>query len=156
MEQGPREEWMCSHAERVIRFDTIRVCKLYELMQYTLLTIPLAWMGSSFVTMFLKKYAAEPDKYSVGQLIFSIFLSVLMIVIFAYYIPKLVVVIPFLAPYQGSGYEPSKKDEAMIGVSMATGLFFFGSLPFFGSIVTNISERIYPFGWLQKPTTTPP
>lgn len=142
-----REDWMCHNAERFVRFDTIRVCKLYELMQYTLITIPIAWLGNSLVMLFLQKYAQNPDKYSVGQLIFTIIVAVMMIVVLAYYIPKLVVIVAPLFPFQGSGYKPSMKGESMIGIGTAFGMFFYGSMVHFGSIVTNIGERIYPTAW---------
>lgn len=147
MSSVSREDWMCNNADRFARFDNIRIIKLYELMQYTLLAIPFSWFGSSVVMIFMKKYAKDPDKYTVGQLAFTIIVSMFMIVVFAYYIPKLVVIFPPMFPYHDTGYIPSKKGEAMVGVATAFGMFFYGSLTYFGTIVNNISSRIFPFAW---------
>ena len=146
-----RREWADSHAERFVRFDNIRILKLYELIQYTLLTIPFAWLGSSMVVIFLKDYALDPSAYTVGQLIFAVFWAVLMVVFMAYYIPKLVMIFPPFFLYQETGYTPSLKNEARTGIGIAFGMFFFGALAPFRTVVDYISRQIYPFAWKTPP-----
>jgi hypothetical protein len=142
-----RSEWTCKKAGRLVRFDEIRMCKLYEILQNTIITIPIAFMVSGFILVFLKPYAEDPGSYSVGQLIFSIFVSILMIVLGAYYIPKLVQLIPPLFPYQGTGYTPSMKGEAATGISYAMGIFFFSNMRHLGTIIGNVSDRLWPFAF---------
>lgn len=148
--QISREDWTCQHAERFARFDTIRVCKLYEIIQYTLITIPLAWMASGWILVFLKRYAEDPDSYTVGQLIFAVFIGILLIVIFAYYIPKLSTIIPPLFPYHGTGYVPSMKGETGTATGMAMGIFFFSNMRHLATIIGNVSDRLWPFAYKAK------
>lgn len=147
-----RDEWICNKAERFSRFDTVRVCKLYELVQYTIITIPLAWLSSGAILLFLKPYAQTPDKYTVGQLIFSVFVSIILIVLFAYYIPKLATIVPPLFPYQGTKYIPSMKGESSTATSFAMGIFFFSNMRHLGTVIGNISDRLWPFSFKLKPT----
>lgn len=145
-----RMEWMYNYAERFTRLDDIRVCKLLELFQYSLLAIPFAWMACGFILLFLKPYAENPDAFTVGQLIFAVFVGILMIVLFAYYIPKLILVIPPLYPYKGSGYIPSMKGESRTAVGYAMGIFFFSNMKHLGTILTNLSDRLWSFSFKLK------
>ena len=148
--ESTREELICLNAERLVRFDTIRVCKLFEIIQYALLTIPLAWMCGGWVLIFLKDYAEKPDDYTVGQLIFAIFITIIIMGLFAYYIPKIVKIIPPLFPYHGTGYVPSKKGESGIGASIALGVFFFSNMKHLGTVIGNVSDRLWPFSYKLK------
>lgn len=142
-----RSQWTCDQAERLVRFDEIRMAKLYEIIQNTLFTIPLAFLSSGFILVFLKPYAEDPNKYTVGQLIFTVFVGIIMVVLGAYYIPKIVKVIPPLFPYQGSGYKPSLKGESSVGISFALGVFYFSNLRHLSTIIGNIGDRLYPFAF---------
>ena len=142
-----RADWICNNAERFLRFDMIRQLKLWEMLSATCFTVPLAWAGSGFINMFLKRYGENPDKYSVGQLIFVVFCAVIMVVIFSYYIGKLVRIVPLLLPYQGTGYQPSMKGEVSTAIGMGTGIYFFSNLKWLGAINGNLSERLWPFAF---------
>lgn len=150
-ESVSRMKWSCDNAERLGRFDEIRMCKLYEILQNTLFTIPIAFLASGSILVFLKPYAVDPVSYTIGQLIFVIFVAIILIVLAAYYIPKLIKVIPPLFPYQGTGYQPSLKGESSVGISYALGIFFFSNMKHLGTIIQNVADRIWSFAYKTSP-----
>ena len=67
-------------------------------------------------------------------MITKILLQIILIVIFSYYIQKIVILIPFLFPLT-KGYIPSMKNESIIGISLAMSMIYV-------SIQTNFKNKL--------------
>ena len=124
------------NVERLFRFDLIRVTKLLEMTQYTLITFILAFLSGILVDniCYIDITSETIDTISNIELITKILLQVILIVIFSYYIQKIVILIPFLFPLT-KGYIPSMKNESIIGISLAMSMIYV-------SIQTNFKNKL--------------
>jgi hypothetical protein len=124
------------NVERLFRFDLIRVTKLLEMTQYTLITFILAFLSGILVDniCYIDITPETIDTISNIELITKILLQIILIVIFSYYIQKIVILIPFLFPLT-KGYIPSMKNESIIGISLAMSMIYV-------SIQTNFKNKL--------------
>ena len=106
--------------ERLVRFDKIRLLKLLEITQYSL----LAFFIGLFLGHALNSVLPESDnKKTTTRIVSEVILNILGIVISVYYIKKSLILFPFLLSGV-KGYVPSKKKESYIGVTIGFGLIF--------------------------------
>ena len=109
---------------RLFRHDTIRVLKIAEIIQYAVLASILGF-GVSYV---LNKYTPKVNKKKHKFIIFiEILLQLAVLIFFAYYINKIVEIIPFFGEGISSNYIPSKKGEADIGVNLGLAYVYVAS-----------------------------
>tara|TARA_Y100000389_G_scaffold98434_1_gene95106 strand:+ start:113 stop:514 length:402 start_codon:yes stop_codon:yes gene_type:complete len=118
---------------RLFRHDTIRALKILEILQYAMLASLLS-LGVSYV---VNKYAPKLDKKKSRFVILLEILAQLAVLIFlAYYITKIVEIIPFVGQGISSKYIPSKKGEAGIGVNLGLAYIYVASQ-------VNLNDKIY-------------
>ena len=109
---------------RLFRHDTIRGLKILEILQYAMLASILS-LGVSYI---VNKYAPKLDKKKSRFVILLEILAQLAVLIFlAYYITKIVEIIPFIGQGISSKYIPSKKGEADIGVNLGLAYIYVAS-----------------------------
>ena len=117
---------------RLFRHDTIRVLKILEILQYAMLASILS-LGVSYV---VNKYAPKLDKKKSKFIILLEILAQLAVLIFlAYYITKIVEIIPFVGEGISGKYIPSKKGESDIGVNLGLAYIYVASQ-------VNLNEKI--------------
>lgn len=138
-----RDAWVKEYAQRFFRFDCIRLSKLYELVFYTLLTVVVSIAVGAFINQFCAPYAHQLDKYSTASLLWVSFISILLIVLGSYYIPKFVKILPVLFPV-GCGYHPSLHGEADTGTGIAMGIGFFLVISNFYAVLNEVIFRLMP------------
>ena len=106
--------------EKLTRFDKIRLLKLLEMTQYSL----LAFFIGLILGHTLDSVLPESDnKKTTSRIVSEVILNIFGIVLSVYYIKKSLVLFPFLLSGI-KGYEPSKKNESYIGVTIVFGLIF--------------------------------
>ena len=120
-----------SNFQKLIEIDSIRIMKLLELCQYSILSIfPAIIIGeliNKLFTDYSKIYNNENQVINIKQftkIIIEICLNLCLYVISLFYINKLVKIIPFLFRFNNR-YIPSLKGESNMGISTGVGLFLF-------------------------------
>ncbi len=108
---------------RLFRFDSIRISKLLEILQNSFIVFILSFFLGTFIDKFFK--SEDVEKEDAFTLSWKIVLQFTLIVIFAYYIRKVVDIIPFFFSLT-KDYVPSKKGEKATGVSLAMAIVFVG------------------------------
>ena len=119
--------------DRLTRFDIIRGIKLLEIIYYTLISFIITLIITNFfendklISIVFKKY--DYSKVSFYELLKDITIDISILVIYLYYLKKLLSCIPSLLVYLDKNYVSNKKNEATIGVSLGTGIIIYTSLP---------------------------
>ena len=127
-----------SHLERLLRLDSIRIQKVLELFQYMVLTLVI----SIYISDTLDFYMGELDKdKSTTQLVKEVLYQTVCIVLAVYYIPKIIMLIPFLA--QHGDYIPSKKNESRIGITISMSFGFMYFQKNYKQKLTELNNRFY-------------
>ena len=127
--------------ERLIRFDTIRISKLLEMIQYAVIVFILAFfIGSATDSLF--PLPKPEEKISDFDLYKDIFLQLCLIVISVYYITKIAQVIPFFFSLSDK-YIPSAKDENMKGAGIALAIIFVGVQKNFQGRIELLKKKFY-------------
>lgn len=132
------------NAERLFRFDLIRVSKLLEMTQYAIITFILAFFSGILIdNLFYINITPENiDTITNLELITKILLQILLIVIVSYYIQKIIILIPFLFPLT-KNYIPSMKNESMIGISLAMTMIYMSIQTNFRNKILLLKERLF-------------
>mgnify|MGYP001250881412 CR=1 FL=1 len=118
--------------DRLTRFDSIRAIKLLEIIYYTLISFLITLIITNFlendeiISIVFKKY--DYSKVSFYELLKDITIDISILVIYLYYLKKLLSCIPSLLVYLDKNYVSNKKNEATIGVSLGTGVIIYTSL----------------------------
>lgn len=134
-------EEMRSPIHRLLAFDDIRFFKLFEIVQYMVLTVIVALILSSYVDSFFDQY--DPKDYMTDlDLLTSMITELVVLAIVLYYIKKIVFAVPFLGiplvRITKSSYVPNKKGEASVGIAVGLSLVFTRT-------ATNLSDKIVSF-----------
>lgn len=136
--------------ERLIRFDSIRIFKLMEIVYYTILSFVITNIFTTIINndnilpYVFKTY--DNDETSNIMLIKDIFIDLILLVIFTYYLKKLLSCIPFILAPLNKNYKPSFKGEIYIGIGLGSSLVLYNSL--YGSIKSKLllfNKRIDEF-----------
>lgn len=138
-----RGEWVKEHFVRLVRFDTIRLDKLVEITQYTIISYFLGWVVAAIINGFLLRYSENLEDYKTFTLILLMMISVIILTVAAYYIGKIVSVVPALFPVDVD-YVPSKKGESGVGIGVGLGLSYFSQIPAFYSVMGEVGKRLAP------------
>jgi len=118
--------------DRLVRFDSIRIFKLLEIFYYTIISFILTYVfttlinNDNIIPYVFKTY--ENDEESNITLIKDIFIDLMVLVIFIYYLKKLLSCIPFIFAPLNKNYKPSMKDEVYVGIGLGSSLVLYDSL----------------------------
>ena len=129
-----------SPLERLTRFDLIRASKLLEIVQDGIIVFVIAfYVGSLLDRVFnnIKPVNAAMTNIELIGLILAQFACILVV---AYYIMKLVAVIPFFFSLS-SQYVSGQKGEGAIGAGVAMAVIFVGVQTHFASKVNILKSR---------------
>lgn len=129
-----------SNLERLTRFDLIRASKLLEITQDAIIVFVIAfYVGSALDRAFntIKPVNANMTNMELVGLILAQFAC---IVIVAYYIMKVVAVVPFMFSLS-SQYVPNMKGESATGAALAMAVIFVGVQTHFNSKLAILKSR---------------
>jgi hypothetical protein len=118
--------------ERLIRFDSIRIFKLMEIVYYTILSFIITNIFTTIINndnilpYVFKKY--DNDEASNIVLIKDIFIDLILLALFIYYLKKMLSCIPFILAPLNKNYKPSFKGEIYIGLGLGSSLVLYNSL----------------------------
>jgi hypothetical protein len=120
--------------ERLIRFDSIRIFKLIEIVYYTILSFIITNIFTTIINndnilpYVFKKYDNDNDEESNIVLIKDIFIDLIFLSLFIYYLKKILSCIPFIFAPLNKDYKPSMKGEVYIGIGLGSSLVLYNSL----------------------------
>jgi hypothetical protein len=118
--------------ERLIRFDSIRLFKLFEIFYYTVISFifTIIFIISVEKLSFNFKIYGNTKKGEVDNitLIKDILIDLLILVLFIYYLKKILSCIPFIFAPLNNKYKPSMKDEIYIGLGLGSAAPLYSSL----------------------------
>ena len=108
--------------KKLLTFDKIRISKLLEISQYSILSIIPSIIIGKWLNTFFTDYSNKviKNKYS---LILSVLINVIVYVVATFYIEKIVRIFPFYFSLD-KNYKPCLKDECKIGITTSILLFF--------------------------------
>ena len=118
--------------DRLIRFDSIRLFKILEIIYYTLLSFIITLIIANLLddkdvaSFIFKKYDFE--KANILKLFIDIIIDLIFLVLLMYYLKKLLNCIPFVFASLNKKYKPSMKDEVNIGIGIGSGIILYVSL----------------------------
>ena len=118
--------------QRLIRFDSIRLFKLIEIFYYTIISFVFTVIfiisiekSSVIFKIYEKKEESEIDN---STLIKDILIDILVLVLFMYYLKKILSCIPFIFAPLNNKYKPSMKGEIYIGLGLGSAAPLYSSL----------------------------
>jgi len=126
--------------ERLIRIDSIRLFKLLEIFYYTIISFIITNIFTKFINndnifpYVFKTY--DNDKESTFRLIKDITIDSLVLVVFIYYLKKILNCIPFIFAPLNKKYKPSMKGEVYIGIGLGT------AFPLYISLYDSIKSKL--------------
>ena len=129
-----------SALERLTRFDLIRVSKLLELVQDGVIIFALAFYVGSALDRFFNTLKPVNDNMSNMELIGILVAQLACIIIVAYYIRKIVDVIPFFFSLS-SQYVSNQKGEADSAAGLAMTIVFVGIQKNFAAKIGLLKSR---------------
>lgn len=118
--------------QRLIRFDSIRLFKLIEIFYYTIISFV-------FTVIFIISIEKSPVNFKIYEkkeeseidnsiLIKDILIDILVLVLFMYYLKKILSCIPFIFAPLNNKYKPSMKGEIYIGLGLGSAAPLYSSL----------------------------
>jgi len=128
--------------DRLIRFDSIRLFKLLEIVYYTIISFIITALFANLLEnknlfpYIFKHY--DYEKHGIGYLLKDIIVDLSILTIFIYYLKKFLSCIPFIFSSLNKKYKPSMKDEVTVGIVLGTGIILYKSL-------TSITHKLKPF-----------
>lgn len=125
------------NVERLLRFDTIRISKLLEMIQDGIIIFILAfYLGSA-----IDKFSGVADeKMTDTELWLSILLQLVINIVAVYYIGKIAEVIPLMFSFN-SAYMSNKKGEADAASGFVCSIIFISVQKNFGDKLTLLKSR---------------
>ena len=123
---------------RLIRFDSIRANKLYELSYYSIIAVIIGFYVASLINLIFPK---PDDTKNTLAIFIEVVLQVLCIVIGSYYIKHLAKLIPFF-PF-GDQYEIDKKNESNIGIALGLSILFINTQLGLNKKIIILRDRLY-------------
>ena len=116
---------------KLITFDTIRICKLFEIFQYSLISLALIVLFSLLLDKFYFKFISKPDIFdnskdknikdkSLLNLFLQVVIDTFVIVVILFYLRK----IGLLFPSIPSLVVPSFREHTTLDISIEVALIF--------------------------------
>ena len=129
-----------SPLERLTRFDLVRASKLLEIVQDGIIVFIIAFYVGSALDRFFNSIKPVNAQMSNIELIGIVLAQFACILVLAYYIMKLVAVIPFFFSLS-SQYVPGQKGEGAIGAGVAMAVIFVGVQSNFAAKLNILKSR---------------
>tara|TARA_B100000902_G_C27097183_1_gene806881 strand:- start:17 stop:448 length:432 start_codon:yes stop_codon:yes gene_type:complete len=134
--------------ERLLRFDSIRIFKLFEIFYYTILSFIITNIFTIIINddnifQYIFKTYDNNETSNLG-LIKDIFIDLMVLVVFIYYLKKILNCFPFIFAPLNNKYKPSMKGEVYVGIGLGSSLVLYNSL--YDSIKSKLkilNERLY-------------
>lgn len=110
--------------ERLIRFDSIRVLKLLEISQFSI----IGFLLGLYLGAFIDKLVPEPNVVSKDKNKFLILIETIIhmigLIIIGYYIQKLAHIFNFCCGFLNKKYVSSLHEESTIGITIGLAFIF--------------------------------
>ena len=129
-----------SALERLTRLDLIRASKLLEITQDAIITFVIAFYIGSLLDRAFNSIKPVNANMTNAELVGIILAQFVCIVILAYYIMKVVAVVPFFFSLS-SQYIPNMKNESAVGAGMAMAVIFVGVQTHFAAKLSILKAR---------------
>lgn len=129
-----------SALERLTRFDLIRASKLLEITQDAIITFVIAFYIGSLLDRVFNNIKPVNENMSNTELVGIILVQFACIVIVAYYIIKIIAVVPFMFSLS-SQYIPNMKGESATGAALAMAVIFVGVQTHFSAKLSILKSR---------------
>jgi hypothetical protein len=156
MTKGPRINYkkLENNWERLIRFDEIRFFKLVEIAYYSIISFFLAIILGPLLNILTPKLNDEQEDNFIYILIESA-INFALILIVAYYIYKIIRVVPFFLNFSDK-YISSLKGENEIALGFVISMILFGSQKRLNQNIVKIENFIEKkiFNFLKKKDQT--
>jgi hypothetical protein len=129
-----------SALERLTRLDLIRASKLLEITQDAIITFVIAFYIGSLLDRAFNSIKPVNANMTDAELVGLILAQFACIVIVAYYIMKIIAVVPFFFSLS-SQYVPNMKGESATGAGLAMAVIFVGVQTHFSAKLSILKSR---------------
>ena len=135
-----------TNINNLLRFDKIRLFKLLEITYYAIISLMITGLVTSIlvndnlVPYIFKTY--DYEKANITELFIDIAIDLVILVIYIYYLNKVIKCIPFIFYGLNKNYVPSMKGENIVGIGLGSGLILWPALedPLSGKVISLISK----------------
>ena len=141
--QQKQLEMIPEKIKQVFKFNVIETHKLLEISQYCILTFYLTLYLSTKINGLMINDRLVLRATPTYKLVYIIGMYSLLIAVLARYIPKIVVIIPFIGHFS-KRYKPNLKGEAMYGINISMGLAFYKVIYNFNPLIEELAYRLFP------------
>lgn len=106
---------------RVVSFDCVRMLKIVELFQYSALCTTVALLMATLIDKFLKKpfmfvYYDDIEDMPKWQVFVEAILIAFILVVIAFYVTKIMMVVPSIAHYIHPSFQPHTTNKYVIDI----------------------------------------
>lgn len=113
--------YLSSRLERVVSFDSVRLLKILELFQYSVLCTSVALIVAVLLDRFLKRpfvfmYNEDIEKMATWQVFVESICIAFFLVIIAFYVKKIMMVVPSIAHYVDPRFQPHTTNKYAIDI----------------------------------------
>ena len=133
--------------KNLFRFDAIRISKLLEIAQYTILAFILGFFFGGTLNKYMPNIQFDNVlEQSTPELFVDILLNVFFIAIALYYSEKILKTIRRFIPFYFSlskKYVPCMKNECLLGTTMGLSISFINSMPNFIDKINKLYNKIF-------------
>lgn len=130
-------EKVSANLEKLARFDTIRISKLLEIIQFTIVVFIAAFFAGSYID---RLFPIQQEDITDLQLWRDIILQLSLISVSAYYVLKFAKVVPFFFSID-SNYVSGSHGENTFGAGLAMAIIFVGVQKNFGTRIDMLKLR---------------
>jgi hypothetical protein len=118
-----------ANIDNLLRFDKIRLFKLLEISYYAIISLMLTATITSVLVdddlnpHFFKSY--DYENTNIVQLFMDILIDLVALVIYLYYLHKILKCIPFIFNELNKNYVPSMKGENIVGIGLGSAIILY-------------------------------
>ena len=135
-----------TNINNLLRFDKIRLFKLLEITYYAIISLMITGLVTSIlvndnlVPYIFKTY--DYEKANITELFIDIVIDLVILVIYIYYLNKVIKCIPFIFYGLNKNYVPSMKGENIVGIGLGSAIILYPFLkhPLSDKVETLISK----------------
>lgn len=132
-------EYFLHNTKRVYRFDLIRLNKLMEIIQYSILYFIVVFVVASYIDKWFPKYNPRKKTYLVGL---EVVAQMLVYILMTYYLRKIIWIVPPIVITKN--YIPSLKQESTTAITIIGALAMTQVQPNFLKKIRLLSYRFLP------------
>lgn len=113
--------YLSNRLERVLSFDSVRALKIVELFQYSVLCTSVALivavlLDKSLIRPFVFIYTDEIEDMATWQVFVEAICIAFLLVIIAFYVKKIMMVVPSIAHYVDPRFQPHTTNKYAIDI----------------------------------------